>query len=656
MRNNQPITQREYSLAADVEMVTVTDLKGQIIYCNQSFEEASGFSKTELLGQPHNMVRHPDMPSEAYRDMWETLQSGHSWTAPVKNRRKNGDHYWVLANARPLFRGENITGYISVRVPAQREQIEHAEILYATMRREAEFGVVHTRLHHGELILPGVLPALRRTMRLPVHWRLFFILALAALLAAVVGQMGWPLWLDFPVFLVLAALSSVLVYRMTVLPLRAAQQCAEQLSLGNLIRVSNASAGSGEWGQLLQTLSLAGLNVHSVVVDIRQQVQILRGAIAEVVAGNLDLSQRTESQASSLEEAAASMEQINSTVKHSTDSVARASSLAREASQAANAGDAAVHSVVETMQAITESSTHIGQIIQVIESVAFQTNILALNAAVEAARAGEQGRGFAVVAAEVRALAQRTTSAAQEIRALIETSHTRVEEGNQRTQDVRTRMQKILQAIESVSNLLSEVSTAASEQQIGVAQITEVVNQLDGITQQNAALVEEVAASSKMLEQEVGEVFNTTTIFRLSENEPSITDINASSLRHDIKSIDQSFSLGDSIASHTQVKIMLRNAVINNKKLDAQTLRRDDACALGHWIHGEGQHKHGNRPAFGVLQGKHKDFHRSAGMVADAVNAGQTDKVQRMLSNESDFNHATHDVVTAIQNLRREIG
>ena len=657
MRNNQPVTQREYPLSADQELVTITDPKGQIVYCNQAFEEVSGFSKAELLGQAHNIVRHPDMPSEAYRDMWDTLQSGRPWTAPVKNRRKNGDHYWVIANARPLMRGERVSGYISVRIPADRAAIEEAETLYATMRREADAGVLRTRLRHGEVILPGIVAALRRNLYFAIHWRLFFVLSLAALLAALIGQYGLPVWVDFPLFLGLAALSSVFVYRMTVLPLRAAQARAEQLSLGNLTRLEQTSAYVGEWGQLLQTLALAGLNVRSAVADIRGQVQILRAAIAEVVSGNLDLSQRTESQASSLEEAAASMEQINSTVKHSADSVTRASDLAREASQTASAGDAAVHSMVETMQAITESSTQIGQIIQVIESVAFQTNILALNAAVEAARAGEQGRGFAVVAAEVRALAQRTTSAAQEIRALIETSRERVEEGNQRTQDARARMQKILQAIDSVSNLLAEVSTASDEQRIGVAQITEVVNQLDGITQRNAALVEEIAASSKMLEQEVGEVFNTTTIFCLVDDDVSIADVDARGLRGNGKMLlGQGFDLNGSIASHTQVKINLRNAAMTGKKIDVQTMRRDDACLLGHWLYGEGEHQHGRRASFDALKEKHRGFHRSAGAVAEVINAGQSDKAQKMMGADSEFAHATEEVVAAIQTLRREVG
>jgi len=655
MRNNQPVTQREYPFPVGKELVSVTDLKGQILYCNDAFEEVSGFGKAELLGQPHNVVRHPDMPPEAYRDMWETLQSGHSWTAIVKNRRKNGDHYWVSANVNPLMRGDQIAGYISIRVEASRDQIQQAEVLYGTMQQEAAMGILRTRLERGQVIYPGVISSLKRHLRLPPQWRLILMLVMSMLLVMVANQFGLPTWGGNLLFLGIAGMVTFWSYNNLVRPLQVACYKAEQLSFGNLgiFGMPEINHSSDESTRILNALELGGLNVRTVVASTSEKVQSLRGAIAEVAAGNLDLSQRTESQASSLQQAAASMEEINSTVKQSADSVARASELAQEASEIAHSGDVAVHSVVETMQAITDSSTQIGQIIQVIESVAFQTNILALNAAVEAARAGEQGRGFAVVAAEVRSLAQRTTSAAQEIRALIETSRERVNEGNQRTQSARAQMQKIMQAIESVNRLLTEVCTAADEQRIGVAQITEVVNQLDGITQQNAALVEEIAASSKVLELEVNNVNQATTIFSLSNDAPSIFDINAHSLK--TKQIGKAFELKDAIPAHTKVKINLRNAAVNGQHVDADTLRRDDACALGHWLHGEGEQRYGRNASFGSLKQTHRDFHRVAGKVADLINTGRLDAASQQLTNNSEFARATQSVVAEVMALHREI-
>ena len=165
MRQNLPITQREYPFPPNRTLVSVTDLKGRITYCNPAFIEVSGYSREELLGQPHNIVRHPDMPEEAYRDMWATIASGRPWSAPVKNRRKNGDHYWVLANATPVMHNGQVTGYMSVRTKPTREQIEQAQTLYTRMRDEAQAGQPSLALHHGHPVRTGWRGHLQRWLR-----------------------------------------------------------------------------------------------------------------------------------------------------------------------------------------------------------------------------------------------------------------------------------------------------------------------------------------------------------------------------------------------------------------------------------------------------------------------------------------------------------
>ena len=168
MRNNGPVTQREYQLPSGTTLVSTTDLQSHITYCNPAFVETSGFSRDELIGQPHNLVRHPDMPAEAYRDMWDTLKAGQPWTALVKNRRKNGDHYWVRANVTPVLEGGRVTGYMSVRTAPARAEIQAAEALYATMRAEAAAGHLAHTLHRGDVLVAGLGAAVGRLrIRLP---------------------------------------------------------------------------------------------------------------------------------------------------------------------------------------------------------------------------------------------------------------------------------------------------------------------------------------------------------------------------------------------------------------------------------------------------------------------------------------------------------
>jgi aerotaxis receptor len=268
-----------------------------------------------------------------------------------------------------------------------------------------------------------------------------------------------------------------------------------------------------------------------VVSDIRTEVGNLHGGAQEIAAGNLDMSNRTESQAHNLERTAGSMDTINQTVAETTRLAAEGAVLAENTAHVARRSQEAVQTVGHSMASIAESSRRIGDIIQVIEGVAFQTNILALNAAVEAARAGESGRGFAVVASEVRALAQRTTGAAREIRQLIEESRQRVDEGNQRTTDAQARMDEAMAAVDKVTAVLENIRQATSDQQSGIGEISEAVSHLERITQQNAAMVEELAASSQTLTSQVNQVHSTMQVFRLTSTDTTLAEIDAVALR-----------------------------------------------------------------------------------------------------------------------------
>jgi methyl-accepting chemotaxis protein len=274
--------------------------------------------------------------------------------------------------------------------------------------------------------------------------------------------------------------------------------------------------GSNELGKLMQALLDMRDHLAGVVTQVRQGSEGVATASAEIASGNNDLSARTEQQASALEETASSMEELGSTVKQNADSARQANQLAMSASTVAIKGGNVVGQVVETMKGINESSRKISDIISVIDGIAFQTNILALNAAVEAARAGEQGRGFAVVASEVRSLAGRSAEAAKEIKTLINASVERVEHGTSLVDQAGVTMTEVVDSIKRVTDIMGEISAASSEQSLGVSQVGEAVNQMDQTTQQNAALVEEMAAAATSLKSQAQELVQVVAVFRLS--------------------------------------------------------------------------------------------------------------------------------------------
>ena len=311
-----------------------------------------------------------------------------------------------------------------------------------------------------------------------------------------------------------AAVLALAFVRSITGPVQDAVRLAHAVAAGDLTTMVQVQ-GSNETARLNQTLVDMQERLSSVVGQVRQGAQAVAAASVQIAQGNHDLASRTESQASSLEETAASMEQLNSTVQQNADNARQANQLAASASQVAVRGGEVVSQVVVTMKGINESSRKIADIIGVIDSIAFQTNILALNAAVEAARAGEQGRGFAVVATEVRSLASRSAEAAKEIKQLIGASVERVEQGTAQADQAGATMAEVVSAIRRVTDLMGEISAASNEQSMGVSQVGEAVTQMDQVTQQNAALVEEMAAAADSLKMQAQHLVAGVEVFKL---------------------------------------------------------------------------------------------------------------------------------------------
>jgi aerotaxis receptor len=527
MRTNIPVTQREYPFPSGLNLVSTTDLKGRITYCNEAFIEISGFAREELLGQPHNLVRHPDMPEEAFRDLWDTLSQGLPWTGLVKNRRKNGDHYYVLANVTPIMENDRPAGYLSVRTEPTREQIQMSENLYANMRAEQQAGKLVHRLRQGVLQHHGLRGRISRLLQPTTNAQITMLTLLVGGVGVVAGAVatGGGATLFEPQLAAAAVLAFSVgllatwrIRALTTRPMQKLLAFANCLAAGDLTRELQGR-NSGVLGRLDQALNQLKVNIRSIVSDARTEVMRMGSATANIAAGSLDLSARNESQAASLEETAAAIRQVAGNVQQTAEAARQASVLAADATRITERSSEAVQAVTRTMRDINESSQRIGEIIQLIDGIAFQTNILALNAAVEAARAGVQGRGFAVVATEVRSLAGRSADAAKEIKQLILDSANKIEMGTRLTDNARSTMEEAVGTSRRVSAHIAEIHSAVEEQSTGIVQINAALNHIENLTQQNNALVHELADSSAALDLQSYAVADAMRVIRLNRTD-----------------------------------------------------------------------------------------------------------------------------------------
>ena len=324
--------------------------------------------------------------------------------------------------------------------------------------------------------------------------------------------------------LAILAVAAVIAWRISAsiaVPVARALEVANTVAAGDLTSRIDVSTRD-EMGQLLQALKAMNESLARTVRTVRSGTDTIATASGEVAAGSLDLSSRTEQQASSLEETASSMEELTSTVKQNADNARQANVLAESASNVAARGGAVIEQVVGTMREIHDASGKIADIIGVIDGIAFQTNILALNAAVEAARAGEQGRGFAVVAGEVRNLAQRSAAAAKEIKTLIDDSVGKVENGSKLVNQAGMTMSEVVDSIGKVADIMADISAATNEQTHGIEQANRAIMDMDGVTQQNAALVEQAAAAAQAMQEQAAELAKLVSVFRTGQQAPSV--------------------------------------------------------------------------------------------------------------------------------------
>ncbi|BCL74888.1 aerotaxis receptor [Jeongeupia sp. HS-3] len=483
-------------------------MKGRITYANPAFVDISGFAREELQGSPHNIVRHPEMPSAAFDDMWQTLKSDQPWRGVVKNRCKSGDHYWVEAFVTPLYQNGEKAGYMSVRNVPSKAQVEAAERLYA-----------------GVNAGNAVLPATRWARTMALEWRLAIVLALILMFSML--SLVLPPAYCLPSALAAAVAGWVWLRASWGASLRAASDAIGQLAEGNF-RAETRTEAPREYSQLLLQIEGMRINLRAIMADVVSAANTVEAHAGLVATEAGRMTERARSQSDGVAGVAAALEELTVSVGEIQDSTRQgaahadlAGGLARRGSGEMHSAQLATQQVVgvvddarETINTLSEAVRSINMLAQTIGEIADQTNLLALNAAIEAARAGEQGRGFAVVADEVRKLAERTTESTGAITATVATITERaglaltsmaqavdaVRHGTAMIDDCDRTLQQICEASEGVALSSHEIDTMLKQQSQAASDVAVRMARISAMSEQNDAAITGMSGAAGQLE------------------------------------------------------------------------------------------------------------------------------------------------------------
>ena len=525
MRTNLPVTHVEYAYAEDDLLISRTNLKGEITYANPAFVQVSGFSLDELLGENHNLVRHPDMPSAAFKDFWETIQQGKPWSGLVKNRRKDGDHYWVRANAMAIQENGRIVGYASLRTKPSAAEVQHAEKIYRAWKNGK--GKNYT-LYRGQIRRRHPLAFLGRCKwgSATLQTRLLMLIATLSIGWLTFNQ--WQLSQDLSQLVIGGLLLTVVaglglsVWNKVRRMVETSRAFVLQVAAGNLA-ANVPPRKNDDFDSLIDALVTMRKGLSAIVSDVNDGINKVNPSVADIRHSNEFIAQRSDDLASSVQETAASTEQLTVTVKQNAENAQQASHLATTNMQEVQNAGESMAQVVQRMSAITASAQQMDHTVALIDSIAFQTNILALNASIEAARAGAHGKGFAVVASEVRGLAKRSSDAAKEIHQLINTSNGEIAAGVKLVEATEQVIDRVLQASQRVNNFMSQISAASQEQSSGISQIGSAINVMEQGVQHTAEQLQSTNTATQTLERESHQLLNAIRAFRTTPNGTELT-------------------------------------------------------------------------------------------------------------------------------------
>lgn len=519
MRLNHPVIDQEYEFPAHELLMSTTDTRGHITHCNSAFQRVSGYSEEELLGAPHNILRHPDVPPEAFKDMWATIGHGRNWRGIVKNRRKDGRYYWVHASVTPLMQGGKPIGYVSVRGKASREQIKAAEKLYAKLHAQRQRGDDHIQLHGGRVRTKGLLNHIAKLQRANFTQRFAAMLTpwLVLMLA-----FGWMDWSDPWALLGLCVLAAAgyggallwIKHRVSD-PIAKAVHITEHLASCHLDYDFDMLRGRHPSAILIDHLYQLNIALRSVVGDALHEIDKFTDLSRNIASDAASLSHHASVQTDDLSRTSEAMRRLEHTVQNATHTIDEVRAKTAASVSQAEQGRASMREADATVQGMTASARQMQQIIVTIESIAFQTSILALNAAVEAARAGEQGRGFSVVASEVRALAARSAQAAGEIRQLIAHSNAQILSSARQMHQAHERIDSMVQSIRQVNDSVESIIECIHDQQRGIERVNASLALLEGTGGQNQQMSQESASAAEHMSQSTGLLRRTLEVFRM---------------------------------------------------------------------------------------------------------------------------------------------
>jgi aerotaxis receptor len=523
-RINLPVVNEEVLAPADDSIVSTTDPQGRITYVNSVFVAVSGFSREELMGKAHNIVRHPDMPARAFKDLWDTVSAGKPWTGVVKNRCKDGRYYWVVANVAPIFDGGELVGYSSVRGRPTREQIAAAAALYK-LWNDGE--AAHLVLKSGHLQDRRWFAKLLHPFAIPVAARLGLFAVTSISLFMGLALLGThPNWFSVDSRTLLALLlgaagtAAVLAQawyfqRFILLPCRRIEVAMQRIAGGELGTELPLGAQAGELQSVALAASQAVTKMRAVLRDTSVHVASVSASAEHMAQGAASLADSVSQQAAAVDSVASASTQIASAATGNASNAKSVSEQAQESTQLSVSSVDALVQLIAQMEAARNALAGVEEMAKTVGNIAFSSNLLALNASIEAARAGEAGRGFSVVAQEVRRLATMTSNAAANAATMTQDVRSKMRVSVQSAKDVSELLQRVTAGAKETQNVAQELATSAVEQARGVGSVESSMQLVNDAIQHHAALAEESTAVAQSALSQAQMLRETVGVFRI---------------------------------------------------------------------------------------------------------------------------------------------